>query len=522
MTDPYRDLRPLEDREPWDILVVGGGANGLGAAMDAVSRGYRTLLVERGDFASGTSSRSTKLIHGGVRYLEQGRLSLVRESLRERATLLANAPDFVQPVRFVVPAYSRWERAKLRLGLRLYDRLAPLHSRSADGIVTSLPPSRTLTPREALDVWPALMEDGLCGAVTFSDAQFDDARLAIALARRVRSLGGCVLNYAEVVGLESDRTGRIIGVHVVDRDPAGSDSERGGEGWAPTDYAAHRANPGSHTYSIHASVVIDATGAFTPFARERVTLSRGSHIVLGPEFVPGDHALLVPRTEDGRVLFAIPWYGRLLVGTTDIAEEAADLEPRPSEAELDYLLEHVRPFLGIRPARADIRSAWTGVRALLSGADGPTSRLSREHGLLETRAGLLSVIGGKWTTYRATAEDVVNRAAAIGGLPFAPSRSASIEITDLGGGAVDSVSPDWVRHVAREDSARCVADVLARRSRLLFLDARAAVDLSRDVARILADEFGRDDSWAQHEVQMFAQLALRYLPPGNESSDDAS
>ncbi|MCB9464766.1 MAG: glycerol-3-phosphate dehydrogenase/oxidase [Candidatus Eisenbacteria bacterium] len=502
MTDPARDLQPLEDRKPWDLLVIGGGANGLGVALDAVSRGYRTLMLERGDFACGTSSRSTKLVHGGVRYLEQGRIGLVRESLRERATLLANAPGLVHPIRFVVPAHSRWERAKLRLGLRLYDRLAPMHSRDALGRQVTLPPSRTLTAADAVAVWPGLAAAELSGAVTFSDAQFDDARLAVALARRIRSLGGVTLNYAEVVAVDGDKTGRIVGVQVVDRDPA---------------RAARRVR----FHAVRASVVVDATGAFTEFARRRVALSRGSHVVLGPEFVRSDHALLIPRTEDGRVLFAIPWYGRLLVGTTDLTSDVAEREPRMSEAELSYLLAHIAPYLHREPKRTDVESAWTGLRALLAGDGGPTSRLSREHGVLETRAGLLSVVGGKWTTYRATAEDVVSRAAEAGGLPPAPSRTASIQL-DGDDVSADSTSRDWIRRMVREDSARCVADVLARRSRLLFLDARAAESRSREVAEVLAGELGLTSAWVDEQVREFGRLAAGYLPPGITGTDDAS
>ena len=376
--------RAADRGEPWDVLVIGGGATGLGAALDATTRGFRTLLLERGDFACGTSSRSTKLIHGGVRYLRQGNLALVRESLRERELLLKNAPQFVKARAFVVPGYRWWEKPFYHAGLSLYGRLAR-------GV---LPQTRSLSRAEILDLLPGLERRGVRGGELYYDAQFDDARLALALAREIEAHGGVALNYCEVIELLKRRDGRVSGVRARDTET--------GVG-----------------LELKAAVVINATGVFSDTMRrlecsgapQRIVPSQGAHIVLPAHFWPGETALMVPRTDDGRVLFAIPWLGRVLVGTTDTPVRDAIAEPRPLEAEIDFLLGHAGRYLTRRPVRADVLSAFAGLRPLVKTmAARRTSRLARDHMIELSPGGLVTIAGGKWTTFRKMGEETIEAA----------------------------------------------------------------------------------------------------------------
>ena len=497
----------------WDVLVIGGGATGLGTAVDAAARGYRTALLEQGDFAKGTSSRSTKLIHGGFRYLRQGNVGLVRESLRERGLLLRNAPHLVRAIPFVLPAYGAWEKIFYGAGLKLYDVLA-------GGL--GLGKTRLLSREETLRQLPTLSPAKLFGGVQYFDGQFDDARLAICLAQTLHDHGGVAINYCPVATLLKSN-GRVCGV-------VARDAESGRE------------------LTLHARIVINATGVFTdairrldePAARSLVIASQGAHIVLDRSFLPGDSALLVPKTDDGRVLFAIPWHGHVVVGTTDTLREDTPLEPRPLAAEIDFLIEHAARYLTRAPGKADILSAFAGLRPLV-GAGTRTSRISREHALLVSPSGLVTIAGGKWTTYRAMAEQTVDRAETVGGWPHRPSRTRDLRLhaatdtaatrTEYGADAekVDELlrsSPELAEPLhprlpylageviwtARHEMARTVEDVLARRSRALFLDARAALEMAPPVAALLAKELGRDAAWQQEQLLGFRELALRYLP----------
>lgn len=503
-------------------MVIGGGAHGLGVALDAALRGYRVVLLERGDFGGETSSRSTKLIHGGVRYLAQGHIGLVREASWERALLLAQAPSLVHPLRFLVPARTRFEYLRLRAGLWVYDRVG-------GGATATRRSSQGLDRGAAQSLWPGLREPDCVGAVTFEDAQFDDARFAVALACAAAAEGAVVLNYTEVVAL------RLCGERVVG--VVARDLERGQE------------------FEVTAAAIVDATGAFGVETRARgvrnvdeagigepaLAYSRGTHIVLGPRFVRSDHALLVPRTEDGRVVFAIPFLGHLLVGTTDVPVEGPVRAPIPTDEEIDFLLRHIRPYLQPEPTRADITSVWAGLRVLARGRSkvegataatgasdqaGATAGLSRECLLLETRPGLLSVIGGKWTTYRATAEEVVDRAARIAGLPSRECWTRGFRLADPDGGGetrgVRSAQPGssgeflcdeaFVTHAAQVEMARRVEDILARRTRILFVDAGRARSLAEPVARWLAAALGRDEAWVEAETRAMEARAETYLP----------
>lgn len=507
MLDRAMELRP------WHVIVVGGGCTGIATALDAAARGYRTLLVERGDFTGGTSSRSTKLVHGGVRYLRQGQVQMVYRALRERRRLLRNAPHLVHGLSLIVPAYRWWERPWYGLGLKAYDALA--WRRGLGG-------SRLLSRRQCLNRLSTLAERGLRGGVLYHDGQFDDARLGWALVRTAANLNCVVLSYAEVTGLVESR-GAIKGVRVRDRIGGGEWVARG-------------------------AVVVNATGPFAETVRAMdepgpgpgAVLSRGAHIVVSSAFLPGASALLVPSTDDGRVLFAIPWHGHVVIGTTDVPVAHPSPEPVPSDGEVDYLLDHAGRYLTRRPAREDILSAWAGLRALVpSGSGENTAALSRDHGVSVSRRGLVTVTGGKWTTCRRVGQDVVDMAADAGGLSPAPSVTANLRLygytkrRDLRdpwrvyGSRADDVAgmgdgnPRLGRLMhpglpyrlgqaawaARHEMAVRVEDVLARRTRALFLNAKAAVAAAPEVARAMAVELGRGDDWVEAEVRSFRVLA---------------
>ena len=475
----------------WDVIVIGGGATGLGAAVDAASRGYRTLLLEAHDFAKGTSSRSTKLIHGGVRYLAQGRIGLVREALVERARLLRNAPQQVHPLRFVVPVYRRWDQLKLRVGLAAYDWLAGRYS---------LGRVRALSAADTRAALPNARTDGLLGGVEYFDAQFDDAGLAIALAQSVFDHGGSALNYVSVNGL-IEQGGRIGGVRARDQ-------------------------ISGRALEFTARAVINATGVWAddirrmahPDAPPMLAPSQGVHLVVDADWLPGSGAMLVPETDDGRVLFLIPWQGKVLLGTTDTPRTDSPLEPRAQDDEIDFILRTAARYLVRAPGRGDIRSVFAGLRPLIAAdPDAPRSELSREHVIRVSPQGLITIAGGKWTTYRLMGEEVIDRAAREAGLPPRPCRSAELAL-HAGPAPADApplhprltLTEAGVRHAAACQFALTVEDVLARRSRALFLDAAAAAEAAPAVARVLADELGRDAAWIAAQRAEFAQLVAGY------------
>ncbi len=502
----------------WDVIVVGGGATGLGAAVDAAARGYSTLLLEQSDFAKGTSSRSTKLIHGGVRYLQQGDVSLVLEALHERGLLIRNAPHLVHHLAFVVPVYDWWEGPFYGIGLKLYDALAGK---------LGLGPSKILSREETLERIPTVEPDGLRGGVIYYDGQFDDSRLAITLVRTLADLGGVPLNHARVTGLlRSESAGAVEGVRVVDAE-SGTEME------------------------IRARVVVNATGVFTddvrrmddPEAGPMVTASQGVHIVLDREFLPGDTAIMVPHTSDGRVLFAVPWHGRVVVGTTDTPVPEASLEPRALEDEIEFLLTHAIRYLTRDPLAADVLSVFAGLRPLVGDPDADTKAISRDHTLLASPSGLVTITGGKWTTYRRMGADTISLAATVGGLPEEPSPTESLRLqgwtdtvdpteplsvygTDAAGiEALECSRPELAERLhpalpyrgsevvwaARHELARTVEDVLARRLRALLLDARASVQMAPRVAELLAEELGWDEAEAAAQVGAYRSLARGYV-----------
>jgi len=512
--------RIASQRESWDIAVVGGGATGVGIAVDAASRGYSVVLFEQSDFGKGTSSRSTKLVHGGVRYLQQGNVSLVMEALKERGLLLRNAPHLVHDLQFIVPNYAWWEAPFYGIGLKVYDLLAGKYG---------FGPSQILSRDEVLARIPTLEQDGLRGGVKYHDGQFDDARLLINLAQTAAEQGACVLNYARVTALVKDADGYVGGL-------AFRDEETGRQ------------------HTIAARSVINATGPFCddlrridePGAAPMIAPSQGVHIVLPREFLPGDTAIMVPHTRDGRVMFAIPWHGHALVGTTDTPIPAASLEPAPLGHEVGFIIETAAGYLARRPALGDILSVFTGIRPLVkSGEASNTATLSRDHTIHISPSGLLTIAGGKWTTYRRMAEDAVDHAAVLAHLDERPCVTRDLQVHgfhrrsgDFGalaiygsdavaireliraepalGEPLDGALPVLAAQVvwaARHEQARTIEDVLARRTRALFLHTRAALAMAPAVARLLARELGRDAAWEHAQLASFAEVAAHFATP---------
>lgn len=512
-------MRRIEDRESaWDLLVIGGGATGVGIAIDAASRGYDVVVVEQSDFGKGTSSRSTKLIHGGVRYLQQGNIPLVMEALKERGVLRRNAPHLVHDLPFVVPNYHWWQAPFYGIGMRVYDALAGKYG---------FGPSRNLSREETVARIPTIEQSGLRGGVVYHDGQFDDARLLLHMAETAAEQGAALVNYVRVVALLKDGDGFVRGVRAEDQETGRS-------------------------LELAARVVINATGAFADEIRRLddasaaavIKPSQGVHIVLDRAYLPGDSAIMVPHTDDGRVLFAIPWYDRVLIGTTDTPVEHVSLEPRALTDEVEFLLSHAARYLTEDPTHGDVLSIFAGLRPLVGGnAANGTAAISREHSMIVARSGLLSITGGKWTTYRKMAEDVVDLAATLADLEPRPcvTRTLNIhgfhpraqrfgELAHYGSDApvVEAIirsSPTLGERLhprlpiragaavwaARNEMARTVDDVLARRTRALIFDARAAIEAAPVVAALLAAELGRGESWRRAQVDGFTEIANGYL-----------
>ena len=517
-------LDQLLATDTYDIAIIGGGATGLGVALDATLRGYKVVLLEAHDFAKGTSSRATKLVHGGVRYLAQGNLSLVKEALHERGVLLHNAPHIAQPLAFVMPSYKWWETAFYGIGLMIYDLLA---GKSAIGS------TEFLSKEQVLERLPEVQSKGLRGGVQYWDGQFDDARLAIEIARTAHSKGAHLLNYCKVDSILHQHE-KVAGLTCQDKE-----SKR--------------------LFNIKANCVINATGVWVDGIRSKdaeisgekieplLTPSQGVHLVVDRSFLSQDCALLVPSTQDGRVLFAVPWLGKVILGTTDTPRTDLPIEPLPFKQEVDFILKESARYLTKAPTPQDVRSVWVGLRPLVkphNTVSGSTKGISREHTILMSKSGLVTVTGGKWTTYRAMAEDVIQQCLEAGlvksfdkdvttadcplvGATDFSSDSETLSLTHAQGlhsyGAEKSLlmtmpgadtwlceglSEAMVRFAVRFEYARTVEDVLARRSRLLFLDAQLALELSDKVATILESE-------KIHNPQLaaFKTLAQSYMLP---------
>lgn len=504
----------------WDVIVIGGGATGLGTALDAATRGLKTILLEQSDFAKATSSRSTKLVHGGVRYLQQGDILLVREALRERGRMLKNAPHLVVDMSFIIGQYRWWERAFYTVGLTFYDLLAGSLS-----FGRSLP----LSKNQVLEQLPDLKKDNLRGGVLYHDGQFDDARMAITLALSAQDAGATCLNYVKVDELLKDMRGKIDGVRATD--------QINGE-----------------KFDVRGKVVINATGVFVdeimtldaPEASKKVRPSQGVHLVVDAKFLGGKSALMIPKTTDGRVLFGVPWHGKVILGTTDTPLNQSSLEPRALEEEVDFILSQAGQYLENKPQRKDVLCVFAGLRPLAApniSDSKKTKEISRSHKIYISPSGLISITGGKWTTYRAMAEDVLNRAVSLAKLDAAECVTPNLKlhgykqnvdrsnwnyvygsdiekiqaIIKLNPQYAEKLHPNYsfnlaqVIFAARHEMAQTVEDVLARRMRLLFLDARAAKEAAPKVAQILANELNKNPQWIQNQIQEFYNLANGYI-----------
>ena len=511
-------VNSLPNISKWDVIIIGGGATGLGVAVDSVTRGYKTLLLEQVDYAKGTSSRSTKLVHGGVRYLAQGNIDLVREALHERGLLEKNAPHLVKNQSFVIPNYRWWEGIYYTIGLKAYDFLAGK---------LSLGKSTHINKTKTVERLSTLRKKGLYGGVVYKDGQFDDSRLAINLAQTAIENGATLLNHFKVTDLIQDPTGKITGVNAQDTET-------------------------SKEYAFASDLVINATGVFSDEilkmqkkdARKSIVPSQGVHLVFDKSFLPGDDAIMIPKTDDGRVLFAVPWHDKVLVGTTDTNLDDHSLEPQAQEQEIEFILKTFNNYLDKPVKRSDVRSIFAGLRPLAAPKDDSekTKEISRSHKIIVSESGLLTITGGKWTTYRRMAQDTINKAISLKKLPKKTCQTKDLAIhgakptedrsshlyiygTDQEAlAALTASNPELgqklhprlpftkaeVVFAARNEMARTVEDVLARRVRALFLDADAALSMTEEVADLLAKELNKDEVWKQNQIQQFKKLASQY------------
>ena len=511
-------LNHIKTTPVWDVVIIGGGASGLGAAIDATSRGLKTILLEQYDFTKGTSSRSTKLVHGGVRYLAQGNISLVFEALKERGRLLQNAPHLVTNTSFLIPAYKWWSIPFYTIGLSVYDLLA---GRLSFG--RSHPVSKSQTLKDI----PTLIKNKLKGSTLYHDGQFDDARLGINMVQTINENGGTAINYFKVNDLVKTN-GKITGVKATDTET-------------------------NEEYTISTKVVVNATGIFVdeilqkdnPNARHVILPSQGVHLVIGKEFLPTDYAIMIPKTSDGRILFAVPWHDKVILGTTDVKKNKSVIEPMATSEEVDFILETAGRFLEKKPTRADVKSVYAGLRPLAAPKreGGKTKEISRSHKIMESKSGLITIIGGKWTTYRRIGEDIIDKVVRQLKLKNVKSATEDLQIhgykTDVDfsdplyfyGSDIDLIQKlieedatlnEWLSEslkikkaqvvlACRNEMARKVEDVLARRTRALFLDAAESIRIAPMVAMILAKELDQNKDWEQNQIEVFTKLAKRYL-----------
>jgi glycerol-3-phosphate dehydrogenase len=514
-------LAKLHQTKNWDVIIIGGGASGLGTAIDSASRGYKTILVEAVDFAKGTSSRSTKLVHGGVRYLEQGNIGLVQEALKERGLMEQNAGHLVKNQSFVIPNYNWWGSYFYTIGLTIYDLLAGR---------LSLGRSKYISKKKTIELLPTIEQKGLRSGVIYHDGQFDDSRMAINLAQTAVENGTCVLNYAKVINLIKTNENQVIGVII-------EDVESG------------------EKHEIKGKVVINATGVFTnsimkmndKVYKKYIVPSQGIHLVFDKSFLPNTVALMVPKTSDGRVLFAVPWHDKVVVGTTDTLMKSHSLEPIALEKEIEFVLETAQRFLAKKPSRADVLSVFAGLRPLAAPEEKgqSTKEVSRSHKIIVSETGLITITGGKWTTYRKIAEDIMEKAISVHNLPKSTCKTEKISIhgnqktttldrenhlyiygTDIPEilqlqkiqpELKEKLHPNYeytmaeVAWAIRYEMARTIEDVLARRVRLLFLDARAAIESSEKVGNLLVKELGHDETWKQNQIIVFKTVANGFL-----------
>lgn len=516
--DRKQQIEKVSDQSMvWDVLVIGGGATGLGVALDAVARGYRTLLVEQADFAKGTSSRSTKLVHGGVRYLAQGDVRLVREASVERGLLCRNAPHLVKNQTFIIPVYGYWDMLKYTIGLKVYDWISGK---------LRLGSSFFISREKTLEALPGIKAKGLLGGVQYHDGQFDDSRLAINLAQSIIENGGCAINYMRVTGLLKDEEQKTKGAIIKDVEQ-------------------------SITYEVQAKAVVNATGVFVddvlsmdnPGSAKTICVSQGVHLVLDKKFYPSDYALMIPKTSDGRVLFAVPWHDKVVLGTTDTPVDEASLEPQALEKEINFILDTASNYLAENPKRSDVLSVFAGLRPLAAPKqeNQKTKEISRSHKIIVSPSNLFTILGGKWTTYRKMGEDMVNVIEKHFGWRHKKAATATMHIHGYaeqvnwddpfyfyGSDAfhirqrINGTSNEWiseslkihemqVKWAVENEMARTVEDVLSRRTRALLLNARESIRICPEVARIMATVLDKDAIWVEKEVASYKKLAQQYI-----------
>jgi glycerol-3-phosphate dehydrogenase len=491
----HTSIAQLQSEKEFDICIIGGGATGLGIAVDAANRGYKTILLEQSDFAKGTSSRSTKLVHGGVRYLQQGNIKLVMEALKERGLLLKNAPHLVHNQQFIVPNYKWWEKPFYGIGLKIYDWMAGS---------LGLGPSQFLSKQEVIDKVPGLDETGLNGGILYHDGQFDDARLAIALMQTAVQKGATMLNYFSVNRLLKINQ-QVGGVGV-------KDMFTGNE------------------YEIKSKVIINATGVFVdaiikmdnPKHENLVSPSQGIHLVVDKDFLKTNTAIMIPKTDDGRVLFAVPWHTKVVLGTTDTPVDKIVTEPVALDTEKEFILKHIGRYLAKDPTAADVRSVFAGLRPLVKGNTKNTAALSREHFISISSTGLITITGGKWTTYRKMAADVLHIAALKNNLPPVKCSTQNLPLA----GATNTIIPADISNATNEEIAamvkiavheewcQTVEDFLSRRTRQLLLDVAVAKTKAPLVAKLLAIELNKDVHWVNDQIIIFNQIADGYTMKG--------
>lgn len=505
----------------FDVIVIGGGATGLGVAVDAASRGYKTVLVEQNDFAKSTSSRSTKLVHGGVRYLAQGDIRLVREALHERGRLAQNAPHLVKEQKFIIANYRLFDQPFYGIGMKVYDALAGK---------LNIGHSKSYSKAKVIQAIPQIKQDKLIGGVMYYDGQFDDSRLAINLMQTATEYGALVLNYAKVTKLHK-KFAKVNGVTVQD--------ELSGE-----------------TFDLYGKAIINATGIFvdqilTMDVKEHkpsVRPSQGVHLIVDGSFLGGTDAIMIPKTSDGRVLFCVPWHNKVILGTTDTPLTEFVLEPRPLEEEIDFILETAGKYLTRKPTRKDVLTAYAGLRPLAAPKEGDgdkTKEISRSHKLFSSESGLITITGGKWTTYRQMAEETVDLAIKVADLPertcqtktlpihgakktteaerkdwmyvYGSDQEKILELQQNDPSLAERLHPKYeftgaqVVWAVRAEMAQTLDDVLARRIRALFLDARVAKEMAPKVAHIMAKELKKDEAWEKAQIQSFNELADGYI-----------
>jgi len=509
-------ITKIKSTNIWDVIVIGGGASGLGIALESASRGYSTLLLEQSDFAKSTSSKSTKLVHGGVRYLAQGDVKLVREASIERGLLTKNAPHLVKNLTFIIPVYTRWNRLKYTIGLKLYDWISGR---------LSLGSSFFISREKVLEKLPGIISKNLCGGVLYHDGQFDDARLAINLAQTIFDNGGYAINYMKVIDLLKEDK-KVCGVVV-------SNTEN------------------NEQFTIKSKAVINATGVFVddilqmdkPGGKKNIAVSQGVHLVLDKNFFPGEDAMMIPDTSDGRVLFIVPWHNRLLIGTTDTPVKNISLEPKALETEIQFILQTAAAYLTVEPKRKDIQSVFAGLRPLAAPKEegSSTKEISRSHKIIVSGSGLFSILGGKWTIYRKMGEDMLDKIEEKLHWQHIPGTTSSLHIHGYTLEAnqndsmyyygsdeasikkiIEETGDEWISEklqvhkaqvlwAVREEMARTIEDVLSRRTRSLLLDAEESLRMAPAVAKVMAEEMNRNESWVQEEIIKFNDVAKNYL-----------